>query len=391
MEADNNGGKYTYLARFPPEFTEFLIYNKVPLQYYSDVVFDPICPVRYIRFKPSFPADDYIQKTMGLTPIGENIDHLKTYKNYAYIPQFYAIPENIKISSLDAYDKGNLYGIDLSSASVVLALNPQNNENILDLCCCPGAKLLFIGDLMMGKKEKIMGSLTGVDINTKRLKICESLCKKYSLEWIELKGVDGVTYKSEILYDKVLLDAECTHDGSIKHLKKYLPEYNIYMKNKEIEEKMEFNEENLVVISNKEKKRRKKQEEINKNTNIYITDKTKKNEWTMDDFKERVLDKKKLKEITDLQMNLLKNAFSLVKIGGIIIYSTCSFIKAQNEDIILRFCEENKGKVELLDVFPEEIRKCLKCSPGFLEKTIRFDPINSNSGGMFIASLKKII
>jgi 16S rRNA C967 or C1407 C5-methylase (RsmB/RsmF family) len=313
------------------------------------------------------------------------------YDKFNFILNFYAIPESIKIANLEPYNQGFLYGIDLSSASVVLALNPQYNENILDLCCCPGAKLLFIGDMMESFKVKITGSLTGVDINSKRLNICESLCKKYCLDWIKLKVCDGVAYKGENLYDKVLVDAECTHDGSLKHLKKYLPEFNIKHKIKiEEDEKEDSKEKEETMLSNKEKKRRKKQEELKKNDNKYISDKNKKNEWTMEDFKERVLDKKKLQEITNLQMNLLRNAFHLVKPGGTIIYSTCSFIKAQNEDIVFNLCEEEKGKVELVEVFPEEIKKELKCVEGFLKKTVRFDPITSKSGGMFIAALKKI-
>lgn len=390
MEPAISEETFEFLKRFPHEFTNFLIANKVPLSYYSDSVFSPKFPVRYIRFKLLFPSEEYLQNQLNLSPKKENSDPNKVYEKFEFISNFFSIAESIKIANLDAYKDGKLYGIDLSSASVVLALNPQSDEHILDLCCCPGAKLLFIGDLMGINKAQITGSLTGVDINSKRLKICESLCKKYSLDWIELKEYDGTSYSSNLLYDKVLVDAECTHDGSIKHLKKYLDEYNNLKVNKNKEEikSQEINENEVLDISNKEKKRRKKQEEINQNSNIYISDKKKKNQWTMEDFKERVLDQKKLLEITNLQGNLLKNAFKLVKAGGIVIYSTCSFIKAQNEEIIYKFCETEK-KAELVEVFPEVVKKALKCNKGLIDKTVRFDPINSQSGGMFIAALRK--
>lgn len=386
MEPSKPEESYNYLKRFPPDFSEFLISNNVPLFFFSDFIFDPPIPRRYIRFKPLYNGEEYLQKNLSLKPFEGNTTPKNFYEKFDTIPNFFSIPESVKICNLAPYIEGNVYGIDFSSAAVVMALNPKSNEHILDLCCCPGAKLMFIGDLMKIESDKIEGSLTGVDINSKRLGICSSLLKKYGLDFIELKECDGTKFESGKLYDKILVDAECTHDGSLKHLKKYLPEYNLIKKKEKKEEAKNETEEKI--ISNKEKKRRKKQEELNKNTNTYITQKTKKNEWTMEDFKERVLDPKKLKEIENLQLNLLKNAIKLVKPGGIIIYSTCSFIKSQNEDIVLKVCEENKS-LELTEVFPSSLKKSLRFSEGFLPKTVRFDPITSYCGGMFIAAIRK--
>lgn len=52
---------------------------------------------------------------------------------------------------------------------------------------------------------------------------------------------------------------------------------------------------------------------------------------------DRFLDPLKLQNLTTLQYNLLSNASTLLKIGGILVYSTCSFTKRQNEDIIEEF------------------------------------------------------
>lgn len=41
-------------------------------------------------------------------------------------------------------------------------------------------------------------------------------------KYVELILEDGTKYKTDIKFDKVLIDAECTHEGSIKHLKKYI-------------------------------------------------------------------------------------------------------------------------------------------------------------------------
>jgi 16S rRNA C967 or C1407 C5-methylase (RsmB/RsmF family) len=60
----------------------------------------------------------------------------------------YKLPLDFKVYSLSYYQKGLLYGIDLSSATVVRVLNVQPADRVLDLCCCPGAKLMYIADLI---------------------------------------------------------------------------------------------------------------------------------------------------------------------------------------------------------------------------------------------------
>jgi len=47
---------------------------------------------------------------------------------------------------------------------VALAVDAKQDENILDLCCCPGVKLCQIAE---GTKSE--SSVTGVDINSSRL------------------------------------------------------------------------------------------------------------------------------------------------------------------------------------------------------------------------------
>ena len=201
MEPETPSESFTFLNKYPPEFTEFLLTNKVPLSFFSDRIFNPELPLRYIRFKQNFPGESFLTNTLKLSLISSNPS--EKFEKFSCLPNFFGIPDSIKISNLEPYTKGIMYGIDLSSASVVLALNPKKEEHILDLCCCPGAKLLFIGDIMGGWNEKIEGSLTGNDINSKRLKVCESLCKKYGLDWIKLNVCDGVGFKGEKMYDKV--------------------------------------------------------------------------------------------------------------------------------------------------------------------------------------------
>ena len=81
------------------------------------------------------------------------------------------------------------------------------------------------------------------------------------------------------LYDRVLVDAECTHDGSIRHLEKYATC------------------------------------------------------WGWDSLERRLLDQERIQTITTLQGKLLRNGFRLLKPGGELVYSTCSLSQQQNEVI----------------------------------------------------------
>lgn len=66
--------------------------------------------------------------------------------------------------------------------------------------------------------------IIGVEISANRANIMKNLVRKYGLEdKIEVRVEDAVTFDSEIRFDRVLIDAECTHEGSIKHIKKFFP------------------------------------------------------------------------------------------------------------------------------------------------------------------------
>ena len=64
-----------------------------------------------------------------------------------------------------------------------------------------------------------------------------------------------------------------------------------------------------------------------------------------------------IKRITELQYNLLEKAASLVKSGGVVVYSTCSIEPEENWEIINKFLSEHPGfKLEsAADAFPAEI------------------------------------
>jgi NOL1/NOP2/sun family putative RNA methylase len=92
------------------------------------------------------------------------------------------------------------------------------------------------------------------------------------------------------------------------------------------------------------------------------------------------------RNISGLQKGLIYQAFSLLKPGGTLAYSTCTTSTEENEDVILR----------LLEKFPEaKLEKAeanIKSRPGLLpgtEKCMRIYPWDNDTEFFFVAKISK--
>jgi 16S rRNA (cytosine1407-C5)-methyltransferase len=105
---------------------------------------------------------------------------------------------------------------------------------------------------------------------------------------------------------------------------------------------------------------------------------------------------KKIKKLSKQQRWLLRSAVSAAKVGGIIVYSTCTLAPEENEEIINWILEKEKGKIELDDVNYQGVPlvKGLsewegKVFDENISKTKRIMP-SETMEGFFIAKLKKV-
>lgn len=89
-------------------------------------------------------------------------------------------------------------------------------------------------------------------------------------------------------------------------------------------------------------------------------------------------DKDSFNEIIKTQRDILKTTAEYLKVGGILVYSTCTTSKEENEDNISWFLKENNKFV--LDTI-ENYDKC---------GMITISPEMFNSDGFFIAKLKRV-
>ena len=82
----------------------------------------------------------------------------------------------------------------------------------------------------------------------------------------------------------------------------------------------------------------------------------------------RLKDPDTMRSLPQLQLAILKNQSRYVKPGGVLLYSTCTVLKRENEDIVEAFLKENTEftleKLNLPDVFPENTNGMLTLVPG---------------------------
>ena len=91
-----------------------------------------------------------------------------------------------------------------------------------------------------------------------------------------------------------------------------------------------------------------------------------------------------IKEISDIQFNILKTCSKYLKRNGTLVYSTCSMLKEENDAIIEKFIkEENFETVNIEEQIPNEFSKITT------NNMVQFLP-SQNHDGFFITMLKKI-
>ena len=75
-----------------------------------------------------------------------------------------------------------------------------------------------------------------------------------------------------------------------------------------------------------------------------------------------------MKALPELQLAILENQSAYVKKGGVLLYSTCTVLKAENEDVVNAFLEKHDDyyvePLELPEVFPKNETGMLTLIPG---------------------------
>jgi NOL1/NOP2/sun family putative RNA methylase len=115
-----------------------------------------------------------------------------------------------KLLNSDYVKSGKIYLQSLASMIPPLILNPEKNDNILDIASAPGSKATQISSILQNN-----GSIDAVEpdfTRMERLKYNANILGAVNINFIKDYGENIYKYKDKF-YDKSLVDAPCSGEG----------------------------------------------------------------------------------------------------------------------------------------------------------------------------------
>jgi len=255
------------------------------------------------------------------------------WKNY---PEVMIVENNLEPGELGRaleHLLGYYYIQELASMLPIIAIQPKESETILDLCSAPGSKTTQLASEMQNS-----GLIIANEVSLGRIKILASNLERCGVTNAIISRKDGIAlckrikkYNPELKFDKILVDAPCSGEGTLRSSPKTYKMWNI----------------------------------------------------------------KTVKALLKIQKQLVLSAFEILKPNGVLIYSTCTHAPEENEGVVDAVLQElgNKIKLEKISLpikfregitnwenekFSKEVKKCA-----------RIYPHDNNTEGFFIAKMRK--
>ncbi|MBO4368990.1 MAG: RsmB/NOP family class I SAM-dependent RNA methyltransferase [Desulfovibrio sp.] len=211
---------------------------------------------------------------------------------------------------------GYIYIQDRSSMLPPLALSPDLQNNVLDMCSSPGSKTSFLATLMQGQ-----GCILANEPNNTRLATLRANLERLDTINCLTCHYEGQKLPLTMSWDAILLDPPCSGWGTSK-----------------------------------------------KNPRVL-----------------QLWQGEKVDRLVSLQRQLLTKAYSLLKPGGRLLYSTCTTNRQENEEQVC-YAEEYLGfRRQTITPFPGFVFDEAKDGAG----TLRVNEEESNAQGFFLALLTK--
>ena len=231
------------------------------------------------------------------------------------------IIENVKeldIENLKLYKNGEIYLQSLSSMLPPIVLNPEEKEDILDMCAAPGGKTTEMAALTNNKAH-----ITACEMNKIRIEKLKYNIEKQGATSVFVMETDSRKLNNYFSFDKILLDSPCSGSGTLQIEDKNLEKY----------------------------------------------------------FTLKLIEKCK-----KIQLELLKKAINVLKPEKEMVYSTCSILKAENEEIVNKVLQ--KGNCEIVPIAFNGMEE-IPTLPTQIKGTLCVAP-NEIYEGFFIAKLRRL-
>jgi len=226
---------------------------------------------------------------------------------------------------------GYYYMQELASMLPVIALKPERNETILDLCAAPGSKTTQLSSELQGT-----GTIIANEVSMGRLKILASNLEKCGASNTIITRKEGFAFcnrmkKNNFQFDRILVDAPCSGEGTLRSSPKTYLMWNI----------------------------------------------------------------KTIKNLPKIQKSLIASALEILEPKGILVYSTCTHAPEENEGVVDKILKEFPNiKLEKINL-PIKYREGItnwedKQFSNEVKKCARVYPHDNNTEGFFIAKIRKI-
>ncbi|VVB80425.1 tRNA (cytosine(49)-C(5))-methyltransferase [uncultured archaeon] len=226
---------------------------------------------------------------------------------------------------------GYYYVQEITSMLPVFVLNPTENDLYLDLCASPGSKTTQAAAIM-----KNSGSIMANEVSLGRIRILNANLEKCGVSNTMVTRKDGVQFckrwAKEIKrpFDKILTDVPCSGEGTLRKSPRTFDMWNL----------------------------------------------------------------KYIRALSSVQKKLASEALKLLKVGGEMVYSTCT-LSPEEDEFVVDYLKKN------FDIEIMKIELPLKTRPGILEwenekldpeivNCVRVYPQDNNTDGFFLAKIKKL-
>ncbi len=223
---------------------------------------------------------------------------------------------------------GYFYIQEVSSMMSVIALDPQPEDFVFDVAASPGSKTTQIAARMRNQ-----GTLIANDVKLDRVAILSANLERCGVTNAIITRMDGVGLsarfaKQNFKFDKILLDAPCSGEGTLRSSPKTFVMWNPKM----------------------------------------------------------------IEKLSRMQMKLLANALKCLKKGGTLVYSTCTHAPEENERVVNFALKNFPVEVEHITLplkcRPGITYWNDESFNPQVEKTCRIYPQDNDSEGFFVARLK---
>lgn len=230
------------------------------------------------------------------------------------------------------YFLGLFYVQEASSMLPATCLDVKKNDIVLDMAAAPGSKTTQLSCLMENQ-----GMLVGNDPSLSRIKSLGGNVQRQGCANVGLTTLNGgeIGKFCPNVFDKILLDAPCSSEGTIHKTKGYFKTW--------------------------------------KPQKILFT--------------------------SGIQKHLIDSAFQALRVGGTLVYSTCTFAPEENEMVVDYLLKKFPHMLELEEIITPKTKPLFASGltsweninfSKDMKKAVHLFPHITHTGGFFVAKLKKI-